>query len=158
IQSWQRTVRLGDLAPHTELLRNIEGAGHLRTARNSTEKPVPDERKRTAEKPKKQQFGAEAVNAHVLRVKLHQADTNFPALVAHPVFRPVKVAEDQLKKIDVSGLVSNGAFQLSKTEADQVLLERADTYWDKGVVDLERVSFVASKNTESALAAYRDGT
>lgn len=156
MRSWERTARLGELAPHTELLQNIQGAAAARHSlpstndnRNSRNNNRTRERKRT--------FGVEAVDQHVLRVHLERADPNFPALVAHPVFRPVKINNDPLRKTEASVLLSNGAFALSKTESDRVLLERAENYWDKQSVNLERVAFVATKNAESALTAYRDG-
>lgn len=159
IQSWERTARLGDLAPHTELLQNIEGAAAARlippTASTDSRRSGTAQSSRA--RPPQRSFGAEAVTQHVLRVHLERPDPNFPALVAHPVFRPVKVSEDVLKKIEPTELVSNGAFALSRNDADRVLLERAENYWGKQEVNLERVSFVATKNTESALAAYRDG-
>ena len=158
IKSWQRTVQLGDLAPHTELLNNISGT-------NASGR-VPDTSKAAVEKnaesgvarrQPRETFGAEALSSSVLRVQLERPDPNFPSLVAHPVFRPVKMADDPLKKIEPSTLVSNGAFLLSKAETDQVLLERADNYWGKADVNLDRVTFVDSSNAESALAAYREG-
>ena len=89
---------------------------------------------------------------------LQSPDLNFPALVAHPVFRPVKLTdEDTSQRIGPLGLVSNGAFMLAKSEADRVLLERAGNYWDKNEVSLERVEFVGAKNSEAALAAYHAG-
>ena len=72
VRSWERTLKIGPLAPHTELLSNIEGATPSVAAPHS--------------------FGARAINEHVLQVTLQRADDSFPALVAHPVFRPVKVA------------------------------------------------------------------
>ena len=145
VKSWQRTLRIGALAPHTELLSNIEGAVVTFDETVTTNEPV-------------RSFGAEAVNEHQLRVRLAVPDANFPALVAHPVFRPVKVTESNLtKRLEPSGLVSNGAFALVGTEAGRVLLERAKTYWDGGSVTLDRVEFVHTVNSEAALAAYRDG-
>ncbi len=127
VRSWKRTLKIGALAPHTDLLANIEGP-------------------------------AEAVSESVLRVRLRRPDMNFPALVAHPVFRPVKLkGEEETAKLAAGGLISNGAFSLSKHERARVLLERAPSYWDRDQVALERVEFVDQQNTESALAAYRDG-
>jgi oligopeptide transport system substrate-binding protein len=83
---------------------------------------------------------------------------NFPALVAHPVFRPVKPNDDPLKRIEPFELVSNGAFSFVSTGDDRVVLERAENYWGKEEVTLDRVAFVDAKNSESALAAYRAGT
>jgi len=178
VRSWRRTMRIGDLAPHTELLANIEGS-------NSESPSSPDDgsgarppgvssqfENRTASENegangksaaktragKSHEFGVEAVSDRVLRVRLRRPDMNFPALVAHPVFRPVKLKdEDAFGKLLPGELVSNGAFSLRKTESARVLLERANNYWDKDQVTLQQVEFVGEKDAESALAAYRAG-
>lgn len=126
VRSWQRTLKLGELAPHTELLGNIVGAkpapasaspasesavGKVRNRRRPTDQRTVEMPGRTLPQP----FGAEALGDHLLRVRLLRPNPNFPALVAHPVFRPVKVAEeDGGKKISAADLVSNGAFLLGK--------------------------------------------
>lgn len=159
VDSWQRTVRIGDLAPHTNLLSNIQGA---RTA-SVAERPATSGRKvrpgqESPDAGNSRRFGVEAVGDRQLRVHLRSPDLNFPALVAHPVFRPVKLAEqDTLQRIGPLGLVSNGAFILASSEADRVLLERAGNYWDKQEVSLERVEFVGARDAEAALSAYRSG-
>lgn len=146
VRSWERTIKIGALAPHTELLNNIEGATPARQTSKATE-PTAVRR-----------FGAEALSDHVLRVRLQQPDANFPALVAHPVFRPVKISQaDQTKPIGPASLISNGAFQLAHAAQDRVSLERAKNYWDGDSVTLQRVEFVNTADAESALAAYRAG-
>ena len=138
VRSWERTLKIGPLAPHTELLANIEGA---------TPSISPPHR-----------FGARAINDHVLQVTLQQADTSFPALVAHPVFRPVKVADaDRTNRLESHELISNGAFHLSAAETDRVQLERAKTYWDDASVSLDKVTFVNAASAEDALTAYQAG-
>jgi len=138
VRSWERTLKIGPLAPHTELLANIEGA--------------------TPSIATPHRFGARAINDHVLQVTLQQADNSFPALVAHPVFRPVKVADaDRTNRIESHELISNGAFHLSATESDRVQLERAKTYWDDASVALDKVTFVNTTSAEDALTAYQAG-
>src|ERR1043166_2308127 len=138
VRSWERTLKIGPLAPHTELLANIEGAAPTVSA------PHP--------------FGARALNEHVLQVTLQRPDNSFPALVAHPVFRPVKVeASDHTSRLDSHDLISNGAFHLSAAGNDGVKLERAKTYWDDASVALDRVTFVNTPDAEDALSAYRSG-
>ena len=175
VRSWRRTMRIGDLAPHTELMANIEGSRREApagvTASRSpfpispTPKPTPAgnavANAKTSDNSKANDatpFGVEAVSEHVLRVRLRRPDMNFPALVAHPVFRPVKLNDESgTNKLEPNDLVSNGAFSLAKTESTRVLLERASTYWNKEQVTLQQVSFVGEKDAESALAAYRAG-
>jgi len=146
VRSWERTLRIGPLAPHTELFSNIEGSG-------VSSKP-------TALSATPPGFGVQALSDHVLRVRLQEPDSSFPALVAHPVFRPVKLAvtvAPHTHPIEPGELVSNGAFQLSTTDNEHVLLERANTYWDEASVTLQKVSFVSSSSAEDALAAYQSG-
>src|ERR1043166_8416223 len=138
VRSWERTLKIGPLAPHTELLANIEGA--------------------TPSVASPHAFGARALNDHVLQVTLQHADSNFPALVAHPVFRPVKVANaESINRIESHELISNGAFHLLATESDRVRLERAKTYWDGDSVALDHVTFVNTASAEDALTAYKSG-
>lgn len=167
VDSWQRTMKIGDLAPHTNLLDNIRGA---RTVSAAERPPANGKRARLNQdsrsavssrpdsKPESRRLGVEAVSDRQLRVHLQSPDLNFPALVAHPVFRPVKLTdEDTMQRIGPLGLVSNGAFMLAKSGADRVLLERAGNYWDKNEVSIERVEFVGAKDSETALAAYHAG-
>lgn len=155
VRSWRRTMRIGDLAPHTELLRNIEGARTAAPPAAVTKTTSPSQRQATTPPPP---FGVEAISDRVLRVRLRQPDMNFPALVAHPVFRPVKIGDETTTtRVTPEDLISNGAFALAKTEGTRVLLERAANYWNKDQIALHQVSFVDAKDTESALAAYRAG-
>ncbi len=162
VRSWQRTVKIGQLSPHTELLTNIVGAGaNLLAETAAKRKGIAEAEERLAKVPQQhsnQGFGAEAVDDHVLRVRLRHADANFPSLVAHSVFRPVKLSDEkQLQRLSPAALVSNGAFLLARTDADGVLLERANQYWGRATVELDRVEFVGAQNAEAALAAYRAG-
>jgi ABC-type oligopeptide transport system substrate-binding subunit len=165
VKSWRRTMRIGDLAPHTDLLANIEGS-----AQTTSSSPPPELGKQPASSnandrkakaltaTETDRFGVEAVSDSVLRVRLRRPDMNFPALVAHPVFRPVKLKDEStVSKLPAEELVSNGAFSLAKTGSERVLLERANNYWDKDQVTLQQVEFVGQKDAESALAAYRAG-
>jgi oligopeptide transport system substrate-binding protein len=174
VRSWQRTVKLGELAPHTDLLANIEGAekqprgpqrgspAGVEAAISPTQAvpPVGSNTRLSQEAGRNGEtaFGAEALSDRVLRVRLRQPDMSFPALVAHPVFRPVKLGSSTpLGKLPAGELLSNGAFSVTKTETDRVVLARAENYWDKQQVTLQSVEFVGARDTESALAAYRSG-
>lgn len=174
VRSWQRTLQLGDRAPHAKLLKNIAGA--VPAVISPAPQPSPEaqsklqreangkeEAKKEAkpEAPPQPKFGAEAVDDYTLRVRLEQPDANFPALVSHPVFRPVHQSNDAAASADANHAiqhpVSNGAFQLAQSSTDGVVLERAKNYWDAQAVSLQRVQFVPTADAESALAAYRAG-
>lgn len=178
VRSWQRTLQFGDRAPHANLLGNIVGAGPVVvtiTPPPSEQPPQPaprrDEERRESRQETRSEpvpvapetappaFGAEAVDDYVLRVHLQRPDAHFPALVAHPVFRPVHNADDALAfpTPATERIVSNGAFRLSKVGGDGVVLERASHYWDSETVSLQSVRFVATRDAEGALAVYRAG-
>jgi ABC-type oligopeptide transport system substrate-binding subunit len=193
VRSWRRALKLGERAPHAELMRNISGAPpqmNEPVARAGTEgsnraesqaaRILPGQSsQKTAAGPEPRSkapaveaapLGVEALNDHTLRVRLQRPDKNFPALVAHPIFRPVhqsgtspEARREPPSAAEAEGasqalpVVSNGAFQLSGVAPDGVVLERASNYWDAKAVALERVRFVAAPDAEAALAAYRAG-
>ncbi len=103
-------------------------------------------------------FGVEATDNYTLQVSLVNADKDFPALVAYPIFRPVygdgKNFETNKLNADI---VTNGAFRITSIGADGITLDRAENYWNRESVELERVRFVPTENAEKALAAYRAG-
>lgn len=193
VRSWQRTLELGERAPHVKLLANLEGVparattpSGLSTAPASPlkndETAAAIETSRVAEpkaapSPERRELGVVALDDHTLKVRLQRPDKNFPALVAHPVFRPVyraesatagepdkafaptdeKSAKEAAPHKPGAPVISNGAFNLSAQAADGVVLERAQSYWNAQLVSLERVRFVAAPDAEAALSAYRAG-
>src|SRR5437763_329960 len=179
VRSWQRALRLGERAPHSKLLSNIEGAQSLAAPlQTSAQSGAEDESARVARgaakavapTPAPHAFGGVALDAHTLRLTLQRPDQNFPALVAHPALRPVhelsvgadlpELREEQTRdggQSDETAVVTNGAFSLSRLAGDSVELKRAQSYWDAPSVQLERVLFVDRSDTEGALAAYRAG-
>jgi len=116
------------------------------------------EQKPVDEKPVESKFGVEAIDDFTLKISLVNPDKDFPALVAHPIFRPVfgdgKNFETGKLNHDV---VTNGAFRLVSVGQDGITLDRSENYWNKESVELERVRFVPTENAEKALAAYRAG-
>ncbi|HYJ48162.1 MAG TPA: peptide ABC transporter substrate-binding protein, partial [Pyrinomonadaceae bacterium] len=169
-----RTLELGDRAPHAKLLKNIQGSSPPAPApppspeAQAQNQPRPNGKEEGKKEAKPEtpptappKFGAEAIDDYTLRVRLELPDPNFPALVSHPVFRPVHNPDSASEDADAVAasprLVSNGAFQLARVGGDGVVLERAKNYWDAQAVALQRVQFVATKDAESALAAYRAG-
>ncbi len=103
-------------------------------------------------------FGAEAVNDLTLKVSLVEPDKDFPALVAHPMFRPIYGDGKDFENGKLNAaIVTNGAFRISSIGQDQITLDRAEHFWGKDKVELERVSFIGKENAEKALEAYRNG-
>ena len=103
-------------------------------------------------------FGVEAVDEYTLKISLLKPDKDFPALVAHPIFRPIygDGKEFEADKLN-AGIVTNGAFRITSVGQDGITLDRAEYYWNREAVELERVKLVPADNAEKALAAYRAG-
>ncbi|MGI8467335.1 MAG: peptide ABC transporter substrate-binding protein [Pyrinomonadaceae bacterium] len=102
-------------------------------------------------------FGVEALNDYTLKVSLAQPDADFPALVAHPVFRPVYKNDNFASGGLNADIVTDGAFQIASVGDDGIALERAGFYWNADKIALEKVRFVPMDTAENALAAYRAG-
>ena len=144
----------------TGVQTNSNSAASAPVAPPNSAADLPIERKPISEPPVDEpKFGVEATDNFTLRVSLLKADRDFPALVAHPIFRPVygdgKIFEtDKLN----AGIVTNGAFRIASVGLeDGITLDRAEKYWNKEAVELERVRFVPTENAEKALQAYRAG-
>jgi len=183
VRSWQRVAEMGDRTENAKLFRNIVGASGMRNAecgmrnenRNSvasnTISPVIESETKETERQKKEQirnpqsairiscwFGAEAADEFVLRVWLIEPDKDFPALAAHPAFRPVFDQEAEFENLESAAkIVTSGAFRVISADKTGVALESSKNYWNAQAVNLERVRIVPMKDADAALAAYRAG-
>lgn len=96
VRSWQRTLELGERAPHAKLLANLEGVRDKAATPPGVSSPAPPARNeeaaggaaaeasRVAEpnaspSPAKLELGVEAVGDYTLKVRLQRPDKNFPA-------------------------------------------------------------------------------
>jgi ABC-type oligopeptide transport system substrate-binding subunit len=107
VRSWRRTLELGERAPHAKLLANLKGAqGKTTTQAVPVPPPANNDRKATngnsvtpdhdaSLETAGSELGIEALNDFTLKVRLQRSDKSFPALVAHPVFRPVYQPEKE---------------------------------------------------------------
>jgi oligopeptide transport system substrate-binding protein len=103
-------------------------------------------------------FGVEAVNDATLKVSLVEPDKDFPALVAHPMFRPVYGDGKDFEEGKLNAaVVTNGAFRVFSIGQEGITLDRSENFWGKERVELERVRFVPKETAEKALEAYRAG-
>lgn len=102
-------------------------------------------------------FGVAAVNDRTLTIALTLPDKDLPKLLAHPVFRPVYSSEESVGRLPRDApAITNGQFSIAEA-AEDVLLERSETYWNSDAVDLEQIRFVAAASAEAALQMYRNG-
>ncbi len=121
-----------------------------------------DDKKIPEKEPKKAakqvQFGVKAIGKYTLEVSLIKPDKSFPALVAHPIFRPVFANGEEFETDTLNAdIVTNGAFRIFSVGNDGITLDRAEYYYNKESVKLQRVRFVPIKDAETALKAYKDG-
>ena len=165
--------RLGELeagAAHRALLVNFRGLPPAKkidaetTGKQPTPSAVPTAPSGAVElsptptpssTPSVPERGIVAESSSVVRIDLVHPDKDLPKLLAHPIFRPVfETAEKDDPK---ASPVTNGPFKLTSINADGLVLDRSESYWDREAVKLERVSFVAAASPEKALEAYREG-
>ena len=117
------------------------------------QKPEPKAKKKEAAK-----FGVEALDEYTLKVSLIKSDREFPALAAHSIFMPVYGDGKNFGTGKLSAdIVTNGAFSVSSVGQDGVTVDRAEHYWNRENVKLQRVKFVPQESAEKALEAYRAG-
>ena len=124
----------------------------------NTDTQVETGQKLKAEGKTETRFGVEAVDNFTLKVSLVKSDKDFPALVAHPIFRPIYGDGKQFETGKLNAdVVTNGAFRVFSVGQDGITLDRAEHYWNRKDVGLERVRLVPTENAEKALEAYRRG-
>ncbi len=134
---------------------NTNGKPPVTSPGNTTNPPV--DPKKMLSVPAK--FGVEAIDDQTLQITLETPDKDFPRLVANPVFRPVYGDGTYFEKAAVDrSIVTNGAFRIVEVGNDSILLERAEYYWNREAIELERVRFVHVDTAEKALVAYRAGS
>ena len=123
-----------------------------------TEKSARDKVKEQEKTPPEIKFGVVAVNDLTLKVSLVESDRDFPMLVAHPMFRPIygDGKDFESGKLNAA-VVTNGAFRIASVGPEGITLDRAEHFWGRDRVELERVSFVVKESAEKALEAYRKG-
>jgi oligopeptide transport system substrate-binding protein len=150
------------------LTQSLQTNGNANAATPAPPKAKPDEKKtetgktenKTEPKPAKEEvkFGVEAVDNYTLKVSLVQPDKDFPALVAHPIFRPIYGDGKEFESGELNAnIVTNGAFRIFSIGRDGITLDRAEYYWNKAEINLERVRFVPTESAETALESYRAG-
>jgi ABC-type transport system substrate-binding protein len=79
---------------------------------STVEKPITKPEKEKPKTPPEAKLGVEAVNDLTLKVSLKEADEDFPALVAHPMFRPIygDGSDFEAGKLNAA-IITNGAFR-----------------------------------------------
>lgn len=167
VRSIKRLGEPGTETAHKDLLANFRGlntpqkvveANTNQAAANTSASPVPSATVPAASPtatPSVPEQGIVAESPTVVRIDLIHPDKDLPKLLAHPIFRPVFAATE--KGDPKAAPVTNGPFTLASFNAESVILDRSETYWDRDSVKLERVSFVAAASPEKALEAYREG-
>lgn len=150
------------------LPQNLQTNANVNTANAAPPRAKPDEKKTETPKTENQaepktekenvKFGVEAVDNFTLKVSLTEPDKDFPELVAHPIFRPIYGDGKEFEATELNAnIVTNGAFRIFSIGRDGVTLDRAEYYWNKAEINLERVRFVPTESAETALEGYRAG-
>lgn len=181
VRSWTRYARMGSRSAFPELLANLRktetpvqdkktqtqivgpettSGTEQRNTSNSGKQPFNDNSSPKIETtPQKNELlNVVAESERVLKIDLARPDPDFPALAAHPVFRPVFGDGTQFSDLnDFTGkFVTNGAFRVERIADDEISLVPFEKYWDRSSVKIDRVRMVAA-DPEKALDAYKAG-
>lgn len=144
VASWRRVLDPATAADYAYLLDFIAGAEALRTGKGD---PAA--------------FGAEAVDARTLRVRLRAPCPWFLELCAFHTYMPVRVdliAEHGERWTRPGVLVGNGPFALAEWEPrSRIVLRRSETYWDRPFVKLEEVVITPHDNLDTATNLFLAG-
>ncbi|HEX8196587.1 MAG TPA: peptide ABC transporter substrate-binding protein [Pyrinomonadaceae bacterium] len=160
VRSWRRVAEMGDKTENFKLFQNIVGTHFSQAPKPQIQSPKPETNANEQRTTNNEQtwFGAEAADEFVLRVWLIEPDKDFPALAAHPAFRPVFDQEAEFENLESAAkIVTSGAFRVISADKTGVALESSKNYWNARAVNLERVRIVPMKDADAALAAYRAG-
>ncbi len=155
-----------------EVIKNV---GELKTDKDSgkdSKKETSELEKNTAQKTdekkpvepvkkkvkNKVELGVKAIAKDTLQVTLIKPDKEFPELVANPIFRPVYANGKEFEGESLNAdIITNGAFRIFSVGQDGITLDRAEYYYNKENIHLERVRFVPTNDADGALEAYRNG-
>lgn len=138
VYAWRRTVDPKTGASYAQAVAPVLNAFEIATGK----RPVTD-------------LGAEAVDAHTLRVRLSEPTPYLPFLMTnawmYPLYRPVieKYGDDWTR---VDNIVSNGPFVLRENViGNRLSFERNPLYWDAAHVRLTRVVYyvLTDRNAQS---------
>lgn len=150
-------IFLNQLGPPPPPASSNSNSAIAQTAPKPSPEAAPTPKDGTKPSEPEVKFGVEAKDDLTLVVTLIKPDPHFPRLAASPVFRPIHdAAQFEAGKLR-SDIVTNGAFRISSMGADGVTIDRAEHYWNRAAVHLERVRFVPKDTAEQALAAYKAG-
>lgn len=120
--------------------------------------PIPTPQPTQENNEKSERFAIEAVDERTVRIHLKNPDPDLPELVANPIFLPVHKADFDKTPANLNAdLITNGPFTITETGENGITLVKAEYYWGRENIKLDRVRFIPVANAEQALMAYRSG-
>jgi len=146
--AWLSLLEPSRESPYSSFFDVIEGA---RDYRNGIEKN-PDK------------VGITASSSNTLIVKLSSPAAFFPAMLCHHSFSPIH--SSMVRKTDWSPSktqrnwtppVSNGPFRIVSMNAQSMVLQKNDQYWDKANVALNKITIKFTENSDEAASLWNSG-
>jgi len=146
--AWLSLIEPGRESPYSSFFDVIEGA---RDYRNGIEKD-PDK------------VGIIAESSNTLVVKLSSPAAFFPAMLCHHSFSPIH--SSMLEKTEWSPSktqrnwtppVSNGPFRIISMDAQSIVLEKNNQYWDREKVALNKIFIKFTETADEAAYLWNSG-
>ncbi|MDR3130571.1 MAG: peptide ABC transporter substrate-binding protein [Treponema sp.] len=139
--AWLSLLSPGRDSPYSSLFDIIAGARDYRTGALSS----PDK------------VGIETPDSRTLIVRLNSPASFFSAMLCHHSFSPIHPS--MLGKEDWSAEppVSNGPFYITRREANTLILEKNQHYWDAANVSLKKLTFRYTEDRDECTAYWNSG-
>jgi peptide/nickel transport system substrate-binding protein/oligopeptide transport system substrate-binding protein len=138
--AWLSNLEPAREAPYSSLFDVIEGARDFRNGVTTDPNTV----------------GILAPDDRTLIVKLNSPAAFFPAMICHHAFTPLH--SSMMAGISSrTPLVTNGPFRISSMTADNVVLVKSETYWDRQRVALNKITVKFTDSADEAAHLWNSG-
>jgi oligopeptide transport system substrate-binding protein len=146
--AWISVLAPGTDYPYSSFFDVIEGAKDYRNG------VLKDQNK----------IGIQALDQRTLVIKLNTPASFFPAMLCHHSFSPIHPS--MLKKTDWSPFkdgknwtppVTNGPFQIVSMNAENIVMQKSENYWDSKRVVLNKLFIKFTENADKAAHLWNSG-
>jgi oligopeptide transport system substrate-binding protein len=145
VSAWERVLNPDSAAQYSYIMYSIKNA------QNYNEGKITDF----------SQVGIKKIDDYTLKVELNEPVAYLPSLMAFYVFYPQNTKFYSEKKFEygtsAENIVGNGPFELKEwVYESKVVVEKADTYWNKGEIKVDRIEMPIILDRTTAYNVYKN--
>lgn len=140
--SWLKLLNPKEKAPYSFLLDIVKGAKAYRLGEDKNPASV----------------GIKVLDPHTLEVDLTEPATDFLKILCHYAFVPIPKPFLSVKDWSAQPTVpGNGPFYILKHNADEIILEKNQLYWDADHVKLSSIKILLTNDAEKVTTLFNEG-